>query len=61
MVLSKIEEEVGEDRSTKESFSAKFQQPAKIAAKKRRKEKSFEEKKSVQLGTDQLKITNLPA
>ena len=58
MVMSKIEEEVEEDRSTKESFSAKFQQPTKIAAKKRRKEKSFEEKQSVQLGADQLKITD---
>ena len=59
MVMSKIEEEVEEDRSTKESFSAKFQQPSKTAAaKKRRKEKSFEEKQSVQLDADQLKITD---
>lgn len=58
MVMSKIEE-VEEDRSTKESFSAKFQQPSKTAAaKKRRKEKSFEEKQSVQLDADQLKITD---
>ena len=59
IVMSKIEEKVEEDRSTKESFSAKFQQPSKTAAaKKRRKEKSFEEKQSVQLDADQLKITD---
>ena len=57
LVMSKAEEEVQEHGETKEKFSAKFRQPAKITAKRRMKEKSFEEKKKIKLDTDQSKIT----
>ena len=41
LVMSQIEEEVKEHGETKEKFSAMFQQPAKIRAKKCMREKSF--------------------
>ena len=55
--MSQIEEEVKEHWETKEKFSAMFQQPAKIRAKKCMREKSFEDKKKLSFNTDQSEIT----
>ena len=57
LAMSQIEEEVKEHGETKEKFSAMFQQPAKIRAKKCMREKSFEDKKKLSFNTDQSEIT----
>ena len=56
--MSKTEssEEEGKTES-KEKFSAKFQQPGRTSAKKRMKEKKYEEKKKISFKTDQWKKT----
>ena len=59
LIMSKTELSEDEEKTeSKEKFSAKFQQPGRSAAKKRMKERKYEEKKKLSIDTDQRKITD---